>query len=165
MEIHFLEVKAAWKVSVLGVSLVRVFPHLDWIHKDTEYFSVFSLNSRKNVQKNSKHGQFSRSVSHVVSLIANSQSHIFLREELRSCHCVKSVLTRSFSGPCSDRIRDRMRENTDQRKNADTFYAVCIFALRFRLLVVFSICISYHKFPSKIWLIFSEFIIFNLFAG
>ena len=30
------------KVSVFGVFLVRIFPHLDWIRRDTPYLSVFS---------------------------------------------------------------------------------------------------------------------------
>ena len=32
----------AWKVSIFGVILVRMFPHLDWIRRDAEYLSVFS---------------------------------------------------------------------------------------------------------------------------
>ena len=34
-------------MSVLGVFLVRIFPHLDWTRRDTEYLSVFSLNAGK----------------------------------------------------------------------------------------------------------------------
>ena len=37
----------AWKVSVFGVFLARIFPHLDLIRRDKEYLSVFSPNSRK----------------------------------------------------------------------------------------------------------------------
>ena len=37
----------AWKVSVFGVILVRIFPHLDWIRRDTEYLPVFSSNEGK----------------------------------------------------------------------------------------------------------------------
>ena len=37
----------AWKVSVFGVILVRIFPHFDWIRRDTEYLSVFSSNAGK----------------------------------------------------------------------------------------------------------------------
>ena len=36
------ERSAAWKVSVVGVILVRIFPHLDLIGRDTPYLSVFS---------------------------------------------------------------------------------------------------------------------------
>ena len=32
-------------MSVLGVILVRIFPHSDWIRRDTEHPSVFSLNA------------------------------------------------------------------------------------------------------------------------
>ena len=37
----------AWKLSVFGVFLVRIFPHSDWIRRDIPYFSVFSLNAGK----------------------------------------------------------------------------------------------------------------------
>ena len=34
-------------MSVIRVIMVRIFPHLDWIRRDTEYLSVFSPNARK----------------------------------------------------------------------------------------------------------------------
>ena len=34
-------INIAWKVSVFWVFLVRIFPHSDWIRRDTEYLSVF----------------------------------------------------------------------------------------------------------------------------
>ena len=34
-------------MSLFGVILVRIFRHSDWIRRDTEYLSVFSLNERK----------------------------------------------------------------------------------------------------------------------
>ena len=37
----------AWKVSVFGVFLVYIFPHFDWIWRDTLYLSVFSPNAGK----------------------------------------------------------------------------------------------------------------------
>ena len=37
----------AWKVSVSGVSLVRIFPHSYWIRRYTEYLSLFSPNAGK----------------------------------------------------------------------------------------------------------------------
>ena len=46
----------AWKVSVFGVLLVRIFPHSDWIQRDIVRMLV---NTDK---KNSKYGHFSRSV-------------------------------------------------------------------------------------------------------
>ena len=36
-----------WKASVFGVFLVRIFPHSDWIGRNTEYLSVFSPNAGK----------------------------------------------------------------------------------------------------------------------
>ena len=38
----------AWKVSVFGVILVRIFPHSDRIRTDTEYLSVFRPNVGKS---------------------------------------------------------------------------------------------------------------------
>ena len=53
-------------VSVFRVILVHIFPHSDWIRRDTEYLSVFSLNVGKcgiNVdQHNSEYGHFLGSV-------------------------------------------------------------------------------------------------------
>ena len=37
----------AWKVSIFGDFLVRIFPHLDWIRRDASYLSVFSPNAGK----------------------------------------------------------------------------------------------------------------------
>ena len=37
----------AWKVYLFGVILVRIFPHLEWIQRDTEYLSVLSPNAGK----------------------------------------------------------------------------------------------------------------------
>ena len=37
----------AWKVSVFGVFLVSIFPHSDWIWRDTPYLSVFSPNAER----------------------------------------------------------------------------------------------------------------------
>ena len=32
---------AAWKVFVFGVMLVRIFPHSDWIRRDTKYMGKY----------------------------------------------------------------------------------------------------------------------------
>ena len=37
----------AWKVRVFGVVLVRIFPHLYWIQRDTSYLPLFSPNAGK----------------------------------------------------------------------------------------------------------------------
>ena len=38
----------AWKVSVFEVFLVLIFPHSDWIRRDTECLSVFGQNAVKH---------------------------------------------------------------------------------------------------------------------
>ena len=35
------------KVSVFGVILVLIYPHSDWIRRDTEYLSVFNPKAEK----------------------------------------------------------------------------------------------------------------------
>ena len=42
---------AMCEVSVFGVLLVRNFPHLDWIRRDTEYLFVFSPNAENYGQE------------------------------------------------------------------------------------------------------------------
>ena len=52
-------------LSYSGPHFSRIFPHSDWIRRDTPYLSVFSLNVRKREkntdQNNSEYGHFSRS--------------------------------------------------------------------------------------------------------
>ena len=41
------KMNTTWKVSVFGIILVLIFPHSDWIRRNTEYLSVFSPNAGK----------------------------------------------------------------------------------------------------------------------
>ena len=50
-----------WKLSVFGVILVHIFPHSDWIRRDTEYLSVLSPNAGNTDQNYSEYGHFLRS--------------------------------------------------------------------------------------------------------
>ena len=51
----FSQLYTTWKVSVYGVFLVRIFPHSDWIRRDTEY----SVGMRENTdQENSEYRHF-----------------------------------------------------------------------------------------------------------
>ena len=43
----WLKPTTTWKVFVFEVFVVGVYPHSDWIGKDTLYFSVFRANARK----------------------------------------------------------------------------------------------------------------------
>ena len=52
----------AWKVSVLGVILIRIFPHSDWI-REILRISSYSVWMRESAdQNNSGYGHFLRSV-------------------------------------------------------------------------------------------------------
>ena len=63
---NFSTANTAWKVSVFGVILVRIFPQSDWIRRDTQY----SVRMRENTdQNNSEHGHFLRCVSLIRQLI------------------------------------------------------------------------------------------------
>ena len=58
-----VECNPAWKVSVFEVFLVHIFPHLDWIQRDS--ISPYSVQMRENTdQKNSEYWDFSRSAKH-----------------------------------------------------------------------------------------------------
>ena len=49
--IHGIKTRAAWKVSVFRVFLVRIFQHLDWVRRFTSY--PYSVQVRENIdQKN-----------------------------------------------------------------------------------------------------------------
>ena len=58
---YILKLFTAWKVSVFGVILVRIFSHLDWIRRDTEYL-YYLVQIRENAGPNNiEHGHFLRS--------------------------------------------------------------------------------------------------------
>ena len=47
VKMFFTIVLTAWKVSIFGVFLVRIFPHSVWMRRVTPYLSVFSPNPGK----------------------------------------------------------------------------------------------------------------------
>ena len=53
----------AWKVSVFRIILVRVFPHSDWMRRDTLYLSYSVTMPENTDQNNSEYGHFLRSAS------------------------------------------------------------------------------------------------------
>ena len=82
----------AWKVSKYGVFLVRIFPHSDWIRRDTSY-SVLSPNAGKyGPEKTPYFDTFHTVVITIVVFIANSVivyfilacNHRFSREKRNS---------------------------------------------------------------------------------
>ena len=50
-----------WKVSVVGVLLVPIFPHLNWIRRNTPYLSDLSKTQENTDQKNSEYRHLYRS--------------------------------------------------------------------------------------------------------
>ena len=46
------KIYTARKVSIFGAFLVRIFPHSDWIRRDTKYLSVFSPKAEIRNKKN-----------------------------------------------------------------------------------------------------------------
>ena len=69
--VSFFVYFTAWKVTIFEVILIRIFPHsdwirrdtADWIRRDTPYLSVFSPNAGKYCQNNSKYEHFLRIIS------------------------------------------------------------------------------------------------------
>ena len=68
-----------WKVSVFGLFLVRIFPHLCWIRKGDSYSAPVRGNSD---QKNSKCWHFSSSVFQVLSV----QRYLILKSSFYGTH-------------------------------------------------------------------------------
>ena len=68
-KIPFLKGCTAWKESVFGIILVRIFLHSDWIRRDTPY----SARMRENMdQNNSEYGHFLR----IVEIHCNAPKNI-----------------------------------------------------------------------------------------
>ena len=95
----------AWKVSVFGVILVRIFSHSDWIRRDTPYLSVFpcSVQMREKAdQNNSKYGHFLRSdylLSNIFLLKKNVKCFSFinaLRNKVYLCGITSIVVEALF---------------------------------------------------------------------
>ena len=84
----------AWHVSVFAVFLVRIFPHSDWIRRDTSYLSVFSPNA----------GKYGPEITPYLDTFHTVQ------------YCVKRFRIRSYSGPHSSQIfphLDWIRRDTE----------------------------------------------------
>ena len=47
MNMYFPYTYTAWKVSVFGIILVHIFPHLDWTWRDNPHLSISSPNTGK----------------------------------------------------------------------------------------------------------------------
>ena len=70
----------AWKVSVFGIILVRIFPHLDWTRRDSIW--AHAVQMRENTdQNNSEYGHFTQCQSNDLLWWYN-QSYPFQRNEL-----------------------------------------------------------------------------------
>ena len=65
---------AAWKVSIFGVLLVHIFPHLHWKRRDTD----LSPNAEKYRPENSEYGYVSQSGRHCSSVWSISRNNIWL---------------------------------------------------------------------------------------
>ena len=47
LSIIYAGIYNAWKVSVFKIFLVCIFPHSDWVRRETRYLSVFNSNAGK----------------------------------------------------------------------------------------------------------------------
>ena len=80
-------------MSVFGVIRVRIFPHSDWIRRDTPYLSVFSRMRENADQNNFKYGHFLRSEQ--VAVMTSSISFFKLYELILECiflNCVSRIV-------------------------------------------------------------------------
>ena len=85
------KIMQAWKVSVIGVFLVRIFSHSDWIQTDKEYLLVFSLNAGNTHQKNSEFGRFSCVEGNSLSL-----THSLSEVDCGRLNCLNCLIKVSF---------------------------------------------------------------------
>ena len=86
-------IHTASKVPVFGVLLVCIFPHSDWIRRDTEYLSVLSPNAGKYGQGNSEYGQFSRSDKSFFSF--STSKTVLQLFPTKKCYLIKFLLLNS----------------------------------------------------------------------
>ena len=87
-DVRLLAVKyTAWKVSVFGDLLIRIFPHSDWIRRDTPYLSIFSPNAGKyrleklRIRTLSTQWYFRKKLHHLCDMILNTPLHDCLSVE------------------------------------------------------------------------------------
>ena len=94
--IHF----TAWKVSVFGVFLFRIFPHSDWIR-----ISPYSVRVRENKdQKNFKYGYSSLSVfscCHLMKATTDSLFDYISQGAMKSKLQIKSFTESGFQKNCN----------------------------------------------------------------
>ena len=67
----FRESSTAWKVSKCGVISGLLFPHLDWIRRDMEYLSIFTLNVGKYKPEKTPHLGTFHAVSYLWIVLKN----------------------------------------------------------------------------------------------
>ena len=132
-------------MSVFGVILVRIFPHLDWIRRNTEYLFVFSPNMGKCGQNNSKYGHFLRSV----------YSEVFW-EELFSKFCKNSWKNNFHGVILSDIVGEFFNLTTN-----DSFKGIFNEKLMkiFKATVFWDVC-----FPNSYFKALSTFLLISLSA-
>ena len=89
----------AWKVSVFGVFLVHIFPHLDWTRGDPPYLSVSSLNAGKNgPEKLRIRTLFLHWKSQVWSALVDERKHLLLLfPRYLSCYVIYQIHVFWFS--------------------------------------------------------------------
>ena len=78
-------------MSILGVILVRIFPHSNWIRRDAEYHSV---RMRENTdQKNSEYGNFSRSDILLQLVLSTSNTTLFCNKWDILCYWKSGIVS------------------------------------------------------------------------
>ena len=105
--------------------LVRIFPHSDWMRRDTEHLSVFSLNAGKQTRKNSVFGHFSRSVGYYLDFmnwmcLHSQQENPYVQKEkliqsLRNFHSIILGLIKNYF--CDKRPSIEQENNKMNMKN------------------------------------------------
>ena len=95
--------RTAWKVSIFGIFLLRIFSHSDWIRRDTDYLSVFSPNAEKcGPEKRWIRTPFTQWQGRIDKRNYWKKERIYYRTTsmcLSSCLVLKNVFIPSLLGP------------------------------------------------------------------
>ena len=123
--------RTAWEVPVFGIFLVRIFPHLVWIRRVTEYirFQCEKIRTIKTPEKDTFHAVRFKNIvnswdNSLVTAISNicfteinfSQGLVFAKFSLKQCINM-DTLSQTFQGIkgfCSDFKRKLNFHNIDQ---------------------------------------------------
>ena len=157
--------QTAWKVSVFGVFLVRIFPHSDWIRRDKN--GDIQLWKTKKLYFNNKCTEWIN-IASMRYVKASSINDLYSTTGETFCwkNSIAVLWFRRwdfFYVVCEEMFKWRLYDNEGQFCLMHFFV---FFDIKRSFQISLYITSCYRTLPSAIWEIFSYFLIFcNLFHG